>query len=363
MSQDLTTLPLTHKAFSSFHSDVSNAFQAFVSSFSGATAPASPVDGQLWYDTVNHTLNVRVNGTWQTLPIRAYANFGTTALATANGDLAAGLDAGDQIFWDQSTGLLTVRNANSGTEVKAELGIVGGYGYSALYDASDALRIVLTGSTGSIALKNASSADRVVLDGATGFANIGSATDAAAVGDFAAGTNTGARMFYDQSAGAFYLYNASGAVIHQLRNSSSCELNATLVDIDTIINGDDREIVRANAGDNSLEITGMTRYVPQTVAISSDAVSITSTLVLLTCETGTADNIATINAGTGVTLRDGMRISIRTANSGDTITVKDGTGNIECAADQAMSSQNHVVELQYVAATSKWVATGVRITN
>lgn len=87
------------------------------------------------------------------------------------------------------------------------------------------------------------------------------------------------------------------------------------------------------------------------LTIASDAITVgDSSLIRLLPQTGTADDLATINGG-----YDGQLIVLRTATSGDTITVKDGTGNLQLAGgDFAMDSRNDKLTLIYDADLSQW---------
>ena len=48
-----------------------------------ATAPASPTEGILWYNTTNDTLNVYRNTTWEEIPLKEELN-GTFGSVTLN---------------------------------------------------------------------------------------------------------------------------------------------------------------------------------------------------------------------------------------------------------------------------------------
>jgi parallel beta-helix repeat protein len=87
------------------------------------------------------------------------------------------------------------------------------------------------------------------------------------------------------------------------------------------------------------------------ITIASDAITVgSSSLIRLLPQTGTADDLATINGG-----YDGQLLVLRTATSGDTITVKDGTGNLQLAGgDFAMDNRNDKLTLIYDADLSQW---------
>lgn len=86
------------------------------------------------------------------------------------------------------------------------------------------------------------------------------------------------------------------------------------------------------------------------LTIASDAITVgNSSLIRLLPESGTTDDLATINGG-----YDGQLIVLCTANTGDTITVKDNTGNIQLAGgDFAMDATSDTLTVLYSAALSK----------
>ena len=51
--------------------------------YTGPTAPTSPVEGILWYNTTNDTLNVYRNTTWEEIPLKEELN-GTFGSVTLN---------------------------------------------------------------------------------------------------------------------------------------------------------------------------------------------------------------------------------------------------------------------------------------
>lgn len=67
-----------------------------------------------------------------------------------------------------------------------------------------------------------------------------------------------------------------------------------------------------------------------TVALASDAFTMTDSAHIIQAQTGVTDDLATI-IGTDAAARDEIRLY---ANPGDTITVKHGTGNIFLAGSQ-----------------------------
>lgn len=51
--------------------------------YTGPTAPPSPTEGLLWYNTTNDTLNVYRNTTWEEIPLKEELN-GTFGSVTLN---------------------------------------------------------------------------------------------------------------------------------------------------------------------------------------------------------------------------------------------------------------------------------------
>lgn len=91
--------------------------------------------------------------------------------------------------------------------------------------------------------------------------------------------------------------------------------------------------------------------VPTNLIIASGVVTITRPYHTLEPETGTADDLATVNGG-----KDGVIITLRVKDSGDTITVKDGTGNLQLAGgDFAMDNRHDTIQLIYDATLIAWL--------
>lgn len=344
MSQTHPANPLTETALSTFRSDVSNAMACYLTSFSGASAPTSPTpaNGRLWYDTVNHTLNAYIGGSWQTLPIKAYWNFGTTTKANATGDLAAGLTGSYAWSWDVATGTMKI------------------------YSVADAVRVSLDSA---------------------GFMNLGSATDAAAIGDLATGLTGAARMFYDQSltkltlydasnvstiamdaagktigaydsagarvllsgsAGSVTIYDATPTTQHTIA-FDGVTLNATLIDADTIISGADREVVRVDASINALRV-GCSSFTNESATVSSGVLTFTGSYVDATGEGSVADTIHTLTR-VGVTKGDFVLIS--PVSGGGNLTFTETGGNLQMGADATSDDEFSRIAFRYNGAV--WV--------
>lgn len=90
--------------------------------------------------------------------------------------------------------------------------------------------------------------------------------------------------------------------------------------------------------------------VPSNLVLASDAVTVLRPYHTLEPQTGTTDDLSTVNGG-----RDGMVITFRVKDLGDTITVKDGTGNLRLASDFAMDSQQDTIQLIYDATLDLWL--------
>jgi hypothetical protein len=78
---------------------------------------------------------------------------------------------------------------------------------------------------------------------------------------------------------------------------------------------------------------------PQTPAIVSDAITVTKSYAVPAPETGSADNLATINGGF-----DGALL-VLSGTASKTITVKDGTGNLKLASDCVLDNFEDTITL------------------
>jgi hypothetical protein len=78
---------------------------------------------------------------------------------------------------------------------------------------------------------------------------------------------------------------------------------------------------------------------PQTPAIASDAITVTKSYAVPAPETGSADNLATINGGF-----DGALL-VLSGTASKTITVKDGTGNLKLASDCVLDNFEDTITL------------------
>lgn len=94
---------------------------------------------------------------------------------------------------------------------------------------------------------------------------------------------------------------------------------------------------------------------PQTATIAAGAITVTSSNVIVLPETGTADNLDTINGGA-----DGQRLVLATAADGDTITITSyivSGGNIDmrgAGGGRILADRHDSVELIWRTATGHW---------
>lgn len=88
---------------------------------------------------------------------------------------------------------------------------------------------------------------------------VGTATDAAATGDLSSGLTGAARLFYDQSIPAFYLYNSSSAISVQLSQVAGTDniFNEAGVDINERHEGDNKtSLLNLDSGDDEVSVDG-----------------------------------------------------------------------------------------------------------
>ncbi len=88
---------------------------------------------------------------------------------------------------------------------------------------------------------------------------------------------------------------------------------------------------------------GLTSQNPVTSTLASDAFTASVGYHKVAAESGTADNLATINRDYANGDTTDLAFLIITADTGDTITVKNGTGNISCGSDITMSGDKHLI--------------------
>lgn len=79
-----TSLTLVGKNYSGYGSAINNNFAHLLENFANTTSPVSPMEGQLWYNSLIGTINVYTNDTWKTVgaPIAS----ATQPASLVNGD-------------------------------------------------------------------------------------------------------------------------------------------------------------------------------------------------------------------------------------------------------------------------------------
>jgi len=110
---------------------------------------------------------------------------------------------------------------------------------------------------------------------------------------------------------------------------------------------------------------GMTEVSVETLIASGVLTVSAGGLVIVGAESGTADDLATINIGTGVLPAGYQLLLILTATIGDTITIKHNTGNILCntGADITLTENKMVILQRFIGTANavvnnKWKAIG-----
>jgi hypothetical protein len=86
---------------------------------------------------------------------------------------------------------------------------------------------------------------------------------------------------------------------------------------------------------------------PEALTIASDAVTVTKSFVAVQAESGTSDELATVNGGF-----DGALLIIG-GTAGHTITVKDGTGNLKMSGDFTLDSVEDTIT--FIRRGSDWL--------
>lgn len=77
-------------------------------------------------------------------------------------------------------------------------------------------------------------------------------------------------------------------------------------------------------------------------------------LVIVGAESGTADDLATVNMTTGLLIAGYQVVLFLTATIGDTITIKHNTGNILCStgADMTLTENTAVMLVRFIGTTN-----------
>ena len=306
----------------------------------------------------------------EVLPVFDWLNIGTTALAVSNGDLAAGLNAADQVFWDASLGVFALLEDNSTYNVILySTGVMelysGGqrrFGLDAVdgeftgWDAAGNVRTKLytdaSGPGGDAVLVLNDTSENVVAalsSNGGGLAQIGEASGVPKT---------------TIAPGDVNLFGTSGSLNHTI-GQAGIAFNLLLEDIDFTIDGADREAFRMNAGNNGVEIAWLNHKPTNATIDASGNLTVVSGNVTVTGFGGGSadDDLVTIVAGTGITFQDGDRLILHTAHDDGEITLKHGTGNIYVNVDQIMLARSSIAELVYVASIAKWCGAGLRPDN
>ncbi len=101
--------------------------------------------------------------------------------------------------------------------------------------------------------------------------------------------------------------------------------------------------------------SGMATKKGRAATLSSDAFEAVHHYYYLQPQSGTTDDLSTINGG-----REGRLLAIRTEDIGDTITVKDGVGNINLdGSDVTLDSPEKVLVLLYDNTLVAWIRYGL----
>lgn len=99
--------------------------------------------------------------------------------------------------------------------------------------------------------------------------------------------------------------------------------------------------------------------------IATGVLSAEKEMVIVGAQTGTADDLDTVNVAAGITFSGYVQRLYLTATIGDTITVKHNTGNVLCnsGADITLTENKGVMLVRFInttnaVANSKWRAFG-----
>lgn len=99
---------------------------------------------------------------------------------------------------------------------------------------------------------------------------------------------------------------------------------------------------------------GMTE-VSTEVLIASGVLTVSAGgLVIVGAESGTADDLATVNISTGLLIAGYQVVLFLTATIGDTITIKHNTGNLLCStgADMTLTENTAVMLVRFIGTTN-----------
>ena len=151
-------------------------------------------------------------------------------------------------------------------------------------------------------------------------------------------------------------YDFDTSTLSTFRQQYGIKINA-ITDIDNIVIDNDirgsgylGDILDLGTNTQYRNFDGSTKQLSRTIATGVISVPGQGYFTLLP-ETGTADDLDTINGGL-----DGVVIYVRNENVTNTITLKDGTGNLDLlGADVVLNAINVVQALIYDAVQALWL--------
>lgn len=155
----------------------------------------------------------------------------------------------------------------------------------------------------------------------------------------APGATSGVQPYDADLAAIAALSNADGNFIVGNGSAWVAESGTTVRDSLGLGTGDDPTF--NNLSVNDLALTGDIVYSNVVVTLSTGAGTITSSLSSIAAETGTADDLDTINGG-----QSGQVAWFR-ADTGDTITIKNGTGNIQTSGGDILMTDDTLIPMVY----------------
>lgn len=302
-----------------------------------------------------------------------YARIGTSTAANGGGDLSAGLSGAQRWDWDTGASAVTVKDssaitrslldaANGTFEMRDTSGAVWRTrmddGGNFIARTAGAAQVVSIGVSADNVFNDNGSASRnfrVESDTLTHAFFVDAATDRIGFNDsspdadfdFASGTES--FQLYDSS--NYWVLDAPDGDMRLIASSvdflrlnvsttpDELRVNDGAADLDFVVEGANRNVLVVDASINTAELFGVLSTEPATATISGGAITITSSYVIVDTEGGAAsDDLDYINAGTGVTLRQGMVLFLQQANDARDVTLRDGAGNIQCNTNQTITN-------------------------
>ena len=124
-----TDLSLIGKGYAGYGEKIAENFLHLLENFSNTTAPAKPVEGQLWYDSTTSQLKVYSGSAF--VPAGGNVPYQTTAPSTlSQGDLWIDSDTGQLYFYNGTSNVLVGPSASTGTN--------NGFIFETILDSADA---------------------------------------------------------------------------------------------------------------------------------------------------------------------------------------------------------------------------------